>query len=770
MDREAGGSRHCTPAASREASGKRALEQWQEADFLRHSSAHYATFSPAPRSTIALSYNSDGTLLASTHGDHTVKLMCCQTNTLVRTLSGHRRTPWVVRFHPRKPNLLASGSLDHEVRLWDADTGQCIARHTFGKPIASLAFHVSADVLAIACGHKLYVWEYSTVGRSPTIVLKTRRSMRAVHFHPHGLPIVLTAEVQDPSPTPELPATLTEGGPYVAPHGGAAVEGAGPAARGAGGVGPAAGAGGAPGGGGPFLAAQRQQPSQHQADTSAHDRPAAMTVQRALGLSSPLDQLRLAGTPLLGTPTPEWAGSQPAAQQQQRAAPRPPVPGWVPPGSPALPSSMVPTGWELPFPTSLFAGGPAGAAGAGAHGAGEANWAAAAAASLPHVMAAFSAAAWNIIGEEQPPRVRLKLWRFDPAKPTAPLEIGGNLRMQISDAVLCSEMGVQFSPCGRYLAATTAARGPLPASVGAPMGADVLPPHEMPEGGGASPPALPGPATLRLSAALRAGGLPGALQRLAGAGRQPSPMDISPPERLSSAASGVAELAGGQGGGGLRPERVVFEVRQIAIGGGAAGRALRAKRIRAAHCLTSVQFSPAGDHMLLAYGKKHMSLLRSLQADRGSVVPLHTILEVVRLEDMQLVRVLPSAEDEINAACFHPRAGGGLAYGTKEGRLRVVNHDRSSLDGESGRAKRAVSSSARLSSVEEEAHPTERELEGLQAWVVTQQLLQSEAGAGGGARDGGAAGGPPMQQQLQALQELWQGARGGGGGTHPPRQ
>ena len=81
--------------------------------------------------------------------------------------------------------------------------------------------------------------------------------------------------------------------------------------------------------------------------------------------------------------------------------------------------------------------------------------------------------------------------------------------------------------------------------------------------------------------------------------------------------------------------------------------------------------------MLLAYGKKHMSLLRSLQADRGSVVPLHTILEVFKLKDMQLVRVLPSADDEINAACFHPDPGGGLAYGTKEGKLRIVNHDRS---------------------------------------------------------------------------------------------
>ena len=42
---------------------------------------------------------------------------------------------------------------------------------------------------------------------------------------------------------------------------------------------------------------------------------------------------------------------------------------------------------------------------------------------------------------------------------------------------------------------------------------------------------------------------------------------------------------------------------------------------------------------------------------------------------MEVVRVLPSADDEINAACFHPRPGGGIAYGTKEGKLRLISHD-----------------------------------------------------------------------------------------------
>ncbi|XP_035547632.1 uncharacterized protein LOC118348984 [Juglans regia] len=43
---------------------------------------------------------------------------------------------------------------------------------------------------------------------------------------------------------------------------------------------------------------------------------------------------------------------------------------------------------------------------------------------------------------------------------------------------------------------------------------------------------------------------------------------------------------------------------------------------------------------------------------------------------MELVRVLPSAEDEVNVACFHPSVGGALIYGTKEGKLiGILQHD-----------------------------------------------------------------------------------------------
>ena len=48
-------------------------------------------------------------------GDHTVKIICHRTGQCLKVLSGHRRTPWVVRFHPTQPHIVASGSLDYEV-------------------------------------------------------------------------------------------------------------------------------------------------------------------------------------------------------------------------------------------------------------------------------------------------------------------------------------------------------------------------------------------------------------------------------------------------------------------------------------------------------------------------------------------------------------------------------------------------------------------------------------------------------------------------------
>jgi hypothetical protein len=45
---------------------------------------------------------------------------------------------------------------------------------------------------------------------------------------------------------------------------------------------------------------------------------------------------------------------------------------------------------------------------------------------------------------------------------------------------------------------------------------------------------------------------------------------------------------------------------------------------------------------------------------------LLSLPQVYRVGDMSIQRIVASAEDEVNVACFHPAVGGGIAYGTKE--------------------------------------------------------------------------------------------------------
>lgn len=549
-ERETGSRQNVCAQSTGVAGVDKEIRSWREDDFINHCKARYASFTPSPRSTIALCYNCDGSLLASTHGDHTVKISHCGTRTIMKVLAGHRRTPWVVRFHPRKKYILASGSLDHEVRLWDAETGECIRKHTFGKPIASLSFHVDTDVLAIACGHKLYMWSYAQTGNKPEIVLKTRRSMRAVHFHPYGLPVILTAEVQDPSPTHALPHTLTENGPYTSN----------------------------------LAEIKLKNGDEFSIDDALQQHESEQT--------------------------------RPAKKVEVRDEP-----GRQASSSSYLPPSMVPLGWEVPFPDAVSSPYLS-----RRQTEEEISEEALAAARTSY------ASVWNILGEDQPPRVRLRVWSFNTNKVESNLENGDRLLLEVSDAVLCSEMGVHFSQCGYYLAATISCRQRVSSQI------------------------------------------PEIRREVSNQGT----MDWSPErqEVLGTSANQALPVGRGLPGSLPIPDRVVFEVRIISMDGPDFGSTLCAKRIRAAHCLTSVQFSPTSNHLLLAYGKKHSSLLRSLVAQQNALIPLHTILEIVNVSEMKVIRALPSAEDEINAACFHPHVGGGLAYGTKEGKLRYILSDR----------------------------------------------------------------------------------------------
>lgn len=140
------------------------------------------------KSTFLICFSPDRTKMASSHGDHTVRIVDCKTGDCVDTLRGHPRTPWCLTFHPSSNQLLASGCLGGQVRVWNLKTGDSEVYTPPDKAvIASLAFHPTDHVLLIATCNKLYFWSWDQA--EPFACVQTasaEEKVRLVAFSPLG--------------------------------------------------------------------------------------------------------------------------------------------------------------------------------------------------------------------------------------------------------------------------------------------------------------------------------------------------------------------------------------------------------------------------------------------------------------------------------------------------------------------------------------------------------------------------------------------------------
>ena len=129
----------------------------------------------------SVAFSPDGTLLASSSYDSTIKVWDIRTGQIQKTLTGHKRSVYSVAFSP-DGRTLASGGRDEFIRFWDVATGallRTIAGHV--NRVAGVMYSPDGKKLA-SYGHdkKINIWAAGTGEFVKTLELDpeldTRRS------------------------------------------------------------------------------------------------------------------------------------------------------------------------------------------------------------------------------------------------------------------------------------------------------------------------------------------------------------------------------------------------------------------------------------------------------------------------------------------------------------------------------------------------------------------------------------------------------------------
>lgn len=144
------------------------------------------------KSTFIMTFSPDGRKVASTHGDHCIYICDLNTGKLLGTLEGHPKTPWCLAWHPCNKEILASGCLAGEVRVWDLQSKACESWTSKNNTIiTSLDFHPKERILVIATANDIHFWDWSeSEPFAKTTTTHDKEKVKFVEFDSSGTKLI----------------------------------------------------------------------------------------------------------------------------------------------------------------------------------------------------------------------------------------------------------------------------------------------------------------------------------------------------------------------------------------------------------------------------------------------------------------------------------------------------------------------------------------------------------------------------------------------------
>ena len=121
----------------------------------------------------------------ATHGSHAIFLWNLATGESDRALSGHSATVTGLSFVPNS-SILASGSLDRSVKLWDTREGKLHKTLAHDRPVTALAINAAGGELAAGCDDGSLVFWSLASGDKLRACKPLACPVKAMCYHPEG--------------------------------------------------------------------------------------------------------------------------------------------------------------------------------------------------------------------------------------------------------------------------------------------------------------------------------------------------------------------------------------------------------------------------------------------------------------------------------------------------------------------------------------------------------------------------------------------------------